>query len=537
MDNFRRQTLNWWTKAEVNHVLEVNELSRYPGQRARVLIDSDFTYQEDKIVVQPGNLETLVDYTNYHPGLSIIAQAIITQVIKRRIISEANFVKKCNNCGQEHMSNVEVCSECESTDLRKPDIAQKQFLDAFIGKPNRQDTFRQIRESYLRDCIATGNGYIHKSNPIANVIELWNEQSAYMWIATDDQAILGNGRWFCPDCSSSSGGGASRSTVSTGEKDLLGGACPFCDSTLLETAYIYKRGEYLSRYGKDEIIHFNSDPRLPNPYGFAKAFSILLQLRSSTAMDKFNFDNYSLVRMAKIITFEKTSQEEANKVAMAVLRQEDDLNKKARKEGIIQKMQRLLFLGSKGATNILDAMPDPSRMQSLDWYDYWMVRMLAPRFGVQPIMINTKAGGSGSGGYNRMEIVVADDTTELWRSLEVDTLNKELIPALHVYDYKFAHEPLHEKTRRDSALLMADELKVLEQAARLGIKAIKDADGNLTWSGEVDMDVYKEFAGSKDPSATRVGEPPKDDAEPREEGDNNLPGDSGSGYRGEDKTK
>jgi hypothetical protein len=537
VDDFRRKRLNWWYSDEVAHVVKVNDKHRYMGQRARVLIDSDFTYQEDKIVVQPGDLETLVAYTNYHPGLSIVAQALVTQIVKRRIISKPKFAKKCVACGHEHQASVEVCTECESTDLRKPDIAQKSFLDAFIGQPNRQDSFRQIRESYLRDCIATGNAYVHKGKPLNNVIELWNEQSPYMWIATDDNAILGNGRYFCPTCSATSGGSVNRNstTISLREAEAFDMECPFCSETLLETAYIYKRGQFLSRYGKDEIIHFNSDPRLPNPYGLAKSFSILIQLRSGTAMDKFNFDNYSLVRMAKIITFEKTNQEEANKVALAVLGQENELNKKAREQGWLQKMQRLLFLGSKGATNVLDAMPDPSKMQSLDWYDYWMVRVIAPRYGVQPIMINTKAGGSGSGGYNRMEIVVADDTTELWRSLEVDTLNKELLPDLYVYDYEFAHEPLHAKEPRDSAILMADELKVLEQAARLGIKAIKDDQGNLTWSGEVDLETYKLFAGTSDPTSTRVSEQPETDDKPREEGDEGqIPGEDGSGYKGKD---
>lgn len=528
LGDIRRDVLHWWTPREVAHVLKVDRYDRYPGQRARVLIDRDFTYQEDKIVQQPWNFELLKVYSDYHAFLSIIHGAIIRQVVKRRLIAEPRFTKKCSACGHEHMSAAETCIVCGSTDLRDPDESEGKRLKALLKDPNRQDEMRQIRESYLRDCLATGNGYIHKSRLLGNIFEIWNEPAEYMFIAADEFGMLGNSIYFCPKCFGTNDHyqeGWSEQVA----RDEFGWMCPFCGARLEETAYIFKRGQYLSRYAKDEIIHFNSDPRLPMPYGWSKVIAILLQLRSSTAMDKFNYDNYSLIRMAKIIVYEKTTQEQANKVASAVMQQEIQLQKEAQETGIWRKIQRTLHLGSKGKVSVMDALPDPQKMQSLEWYDYWLVRVVAPQYGVQPIIINVT--GTSEQKFNRMEIVVNDDTTELWLSMEVDTYNEELIPDLAINDWQIAYEPLHPTSKRDTALLMSDELKVLEQAARLGIIARKDDEGNLTWSGEVDMDVYREFAGSQT-HASHISEAPEEPQEPRQEGDEGtIPGDDGSGYK------
>lgn len=526
--DFRRSMLHWWTSEEVAHVLKIDRNDRYSGQRARVLMDTDFTYQEDKIVQQPWNFQLLTMYADYHAFLSIIHGSIIRQVIKRRLTANPNFAKKCNACGHEHQSGAEECVKCGSKDLREPDESEGKRLKALLKDPNRQDEMRQIRESYLRDCLSTGNGYLHKSQLVGSIFELWNEPSPHMFIATDNFGMLGNDIYFCPKCFGSTPEYSEGWPEATA-RDEFKWMCPFCGSKLEETAYIYKRGQYLTRYTKNEVIHFNSDPRLPNPYGWSKVIALLLQLRSGTAMDKFNYDNYSLIRMAKIIVYEKTTQEQANKVANAVLSQEQELNAKAKKSGIWRKIQRTLHLGSKGGVSVHDAMPDPQKMQSLEWYDYWLVRVIAPQYGVQPIIINKS--GSGDQGFSRMEIVVNDNTTELWLTMETDTFNEELIPDLGIHDWSFGYEPIHPTSKRDVALLMSDELSVLEQAAKLGIIARKDDEGNLTWSGEVDMDILREFFSSPT-HASQVSEAPEEEHEPRQEGDEGtIPGDDGSGYK------
>ena len=537
--DFRRRVLHWWTTEELSRMLKIERADTInaSGQRSRVLLDTDFTYMEDKIVQHTWNYELLTSYSMYHPFLSLVHGKIINRVIKRRIIPVPNFAKKCTACGNEHKSAVEECTKCGSTSLREPNDTEKELMKALLERPNRQDETRQIRESYLRDCLSTGNAYLHKSIPYGNIVELWNEQSPYMFVATDERAILGNDRYFCINCTESPGeygdGNSHDQTISEEEAISFNYICPICGDKLQETSYIYKRGNHLTRYSKKEIMHFNSDPRLPNPYGWSKVISILLQLRSGIAMDKFNYDNYHLVRMAKMIVYEKTSQNEANKLAEAIQQEEVKLQNQSQQTGIWRKIQRTLHLGAKGKVNVYDAMPDPASMQSLDWYDYWLVRIVAPQYGVTPVFMNASSTKGSDIKGSKLDIVVNDDTVELWCTFEADTWNSELLPDLHIYDWKFGHEPLHPKEKRDVALTMSDELKVLEQAARLGIKAIKDEDGNLTWSGEVDLEVYKLFAGPS-PTATQVSSSPSTDENPQEEGDENLvPGETGSGYKPE----
>jgi hypothetical protein len=523
--NFRRGVLNWWTDREVAHLIKINEDAKKMGQRAYVLGGMDFTYETDRVVVQPFNFKLLKEYNEFHPFMSIISNIIIRGVTNRKMRAAPNWVKKCTNCGREHQSVVEECIKCGSTNLRDPKWSEKQRMDIFLKNPNRQNEWRHIEESILRDCIATGNAYVHMDQILGTNYEWWVEDTEFMWIATDRHAVLGNDVYFCPRCHEN----GSDQVYTREEYQKLGEICPKCGTHIEETAYIHKKEDRLTRYAKHEIIHFNSDPRLPNPYGWSKIIAVLLQLRSATALSQFNYDNYSLVRMAKIIVHTGVNQVEANSLADAIERQELQLNTLRREQGWIPKILRTLHLGSKKGIEVHDALPNPRDMQSLDWMDYWFVKICAAQFGVQPVYINTAASGGGGGYYQRMQIVINDENLLYWRDVIENGMNEVFLPLLKVGDWHFEHEPIHPKDRREEAQVKREQLAALEQAARLGISGRITDEGHLLLSGEVDTEkiellIALDTAGGT--HSTRVDNLPESPTEPRVDGDENLiPGD------------
>ena len=72
---------------------------------------------------------------------STIVRTCITQlkqeIFRRGYTWEEKFVVKCQDCGKEHASPVKQCSECNSTNLKKPDPNQleyaKKFLDGYVN--------------------------------------------------------------------------------------------------------------------------------------------------------------------------------------------------------------------------------------------------------------------------------------------------------------------------------------------------------------------------------------------------------------------
>jgi len=519
--NLRRR-LGFWSDAEVSKLLNMDRRDRFPGQRAAVVGDLEFIYFEDKLVAQPWNYLGLKTYSLYHPFLNIVHNAIVREVTKRSVIPMSNFAVKCKSCGKEYMRPVEECEECESTELRTPKDTERVRLQAFIKDPNRQNEMSQIIESILRDCLATSNAYISKDNIIGKEWEIWNEPTENMWIASDERGILGNGRWFCPKCY------VATSDTTTDNNQVYNdpGNCPKCSGTLEETAYFFKKDSRMARFSKKEIIHFNSRPMLPFLYGWSDVISCLLELRSATAMSKFNYDNYSLMRMAKIVVHKGSNQAEANTIANTIEANEIALNEQAKAEGYVPKIQRILHLGSRQGVDVHDALPDPSKMQSLEWYDNWLVRIVAPIFGVQPVYINTGSGGAG-GYFQRMEIAVNNDAIKRWRDLICGGFNENLLPEMGIKDWHLEFEPLEPIDTRAEAQTYREQLAALETAARLGIPAKLDDDGHLYISGEVDMEHFKEMMnpfgntpfGQKPGQSQRIDNLPEGDKEPRQDGD------------------
>ena len=531
-----RRNLGLYTNSEIQHALNIAKAD-VMGQRATV-VTTDQYETVDKVVRQPYTFQLLEDYSENHPFLAIIHGAIIRSVIKNGWDSRQKWAMKCPKCGTTYKEPVESCTTrvngrvCGRKRLLEPDWEQRKRLDAFIQDPNLDDEMKDIIESLMKHALATANAYLYISKLVKKELAIYVENSAEMYIGANKKARLGNGEFFCPKCFKTAMNGEYEKTYEGPSYERSGGKCDLCDGPLKETAYLHKiryGGTIDARFGRDEIIHFNSNPKLPRLYGLSKIPPLLLQLRSASAMMRFNLDNYAMSRMAMVIALEGSSQKEANELAEGVQQQEADLNTKAsflKQIGMFTRRLRLLFLGSKKGIAVHNAMPDSRSMQSLEWMDWWFVKMVAAQYGCQPIYINVPATGSGCGYFQRMQMVVHAETTTHYQNIIEKPLNEELLPAMGITDWEFKFNPIEPKDEREEAQIWREKIAAGQAAVNAGLTAKLNDDGELKISG-----VFK-FNPQAIRGAERIENLPESPTEPRQDGDESLiPGDD-QGSRG-----
>lgn len=504
-------------------VMEREQVGRQEVTRRSTIITSDNFEVIDKVVMQPYNFMLLEAYAENHPFLTIIHGAIIRSVIKNGWCSRAKWIQKCKKCGTKYKEPVSECTtevngkKCGRKTFRAPDWDQRQRLDAFIQDPNLDDEMKDIIESLMKHLLATANAYFEIVPLVKSEVAIYVENSANMFIAASKKGRLGNGDWYCDRCFGVANKGQWKKVY---DKP---GTCELCSDKLTETAYLHKEkwgGDVDARFGRDDIVHFNSNPKLPSLYGAPKIVSLLLQLRSATAMMRFNFNNYAMSRMAMIIALEGSSPEEANKLAAAVQQQEIDLNTQAsfaRRLGMFkQRVLRLLFLGSKKGLTVHNAMPDSRSMQSLEWMDWWFVKMVAAQYGCQPVYINVPASGGGGGYFQRMQVVVHAETTAHYQAILMKPINEELLDRMGITDWEFAFNPIEPKDEREDAQIWSAKIAAGQAATNAGLDAELNDDGELKISG-----TFK-FNPDASEHATHTDNLPETPGEPRQPGDESI---------------
>ena len=509
-----RRGIGLYTVKEVSNA--VNYVRDEFKQRATVVEDMEYD-TIDKIVRQPWPYSLLKLYAESHPFLVIVHGSITRSIVKNHWESRQKFAMKCPKCGTEFKEPVTECSECGKKRLKKPSRVQKALLDSFIKDPNRDDEMRDIIESLAKDALSTGNCYTFAAPMPGKLYSIYVEDSSNIEIAASKTGRKGNGVYFCSKCFS--GSDPQKYTKIYTEEEPHD-RCEKCGGPLTETAYVHRiqGGEVDARFGLKELIHINADPWLPKLYGRSKVAAVLLQLRSALAMDQFNFGNYALTRMAQIICLLGSSQDEANKVADAVAAQELQLEVEriiAERTGRPFRKQRSLFLGSKKGIEVKPALPDSKSMQSLEWMEYWLVKIVAAVYGVQPMYINI--GGSGPGGYfQRMQVVVQAETTQYYQELIERAFNDELLPQMGITDWEFKFNPIEPRDERQDAQIWREKIAAGQEAANAGLTAVLTDEGELKISGEF------KFQTMGDVHARHIENEPPAPGEPRQDGDEGL---------------
>lgn len=428
----------------------------------------------DKILEQPAPYALLKKYANGHPMLRVVHGAIIREVVKHRWNVKEKFAKKCLTCGQEFKQPVDQCPDClEKGFLRDPNPQEKKRLEAFLDDPNRDDELIDIIKALLKDELALDDSYISISEVAPNQFAIYNEDGAEIFICANKHGRLGNKLWFCPSCWSP----INEKTYPTK------GSCDSCGKPLKETAYVQKQeGTIKARFGRDEIIHFSADKWLPHQYGNSKVMSVLVELRSALAMNSYNFDLYTSGHLAKIIVFPNMKQEDATKIAKAVKDQSDKIEID-QWTGRIGRKTRNIYLGGTDGASVHDVMPDSQKMQSLDWLEFWFVKIIGAIYGVQPIMMNAPTQGPG-GYFQRMQIVVQNDTSIGYQNRIEDRFNNILLPKLQIQDWEFKFNPIEPRNEMEACQIWQVKIAAGTAAVVAGLTAEITEEGELKISGK-----------------------------------------------------
>ena len=109
---------------------------------------------QDRKVFNPGIQEKSPSYMITTPILSHVAQQSVivrtcttqlkNEIFRRGYHWKEAYAYKCRDCGHKHDEPVEVCSECKSVSLAKPDKEQLKYAEKFLdGYVNNSDQLSQ----------------------------------------------------------------------------------------------------------------------------------------------------------------------------------------------------------------------------------------------------------------------------------------------------------------------------------------------------------------------------------------------------------
>lgn len=447
------------------------------AKQRRSLIRQSYIDAVDQIVDQPHPYSLLKNYANRHPFLRIVHGAIIREVIHNRWDVKERFAKKCTVCGQEFKQLIEECPDCGAQALlRDPNPQEKKRLDLFLKDPNRDDEMVDIVKSVMKDNLSLDDWYVSVVEVATRQYAMYVEDASEMFICADKNGRLGNDVWFCPKCWNAE---KNEKTYSTK------GKCPECDGLLKETAYVQKHeGTIKARFGRDEIIHGNSDPWLPQLYGNSKVMAVLLELRTSLALDSRNLDIYTKGVMDKIVGLKGELQEVADQIAADVKEQREKVTIDSYTGRVGRESSGSLFIGTKEGVEVHDLIPDAQKMQSLDWMDFWFVKIVGGIYGVQPIMMNAPVRGPG-GYFQRMQLIVQNDVTEEYQRSFEDPFNEQFVRGiLGIRDWEFKFNEIEARNELEQAQIWQSKIAAGTAAVEVGLKAELTDEGELKISGE-----------------------------------------------------
>lgn len=336
-----------------------------------------------------------------------------------------------------------------------------------LGPDDHWLSFQQGR--LTPESVAPATVYIED---VLHMAVVWNEESG----------MIGNGEYFCPICTKK----YPSEVYKKGEK------CKHCSGVAdKETSYVYKSGsEIKARFARDEVYHGITHPWLPFFYGNSLVITALKILMSVTAMDNFNYDNYSTGKLAQILVFMGLSQGEADDLAAAVKRQTDGEKQLSlmRQLGVdssaIQAKAaelRTLYLAGKEGVEAVNTMQDSEKMQSLEWWKLWR-EIVNALYGVQDVAAGAMQAGT-TGQNPRMKLDINNNTTEFYQR-KLEACWNWVFEHMQVTDWLYRCRPVEEKDEAQDQAILASKLNNIKLAIDLGMEAELTDEQQVKISGK-----------------------------------------------------
>ena len=407
---------------------------------------------------------------------STIVRTCITQlkqeIFRRGYTWEEKFVVKCQDCGKEHASPVKQCSECNSTNLKKPDPKQleyaKKFLDGYVNGAEQlfidvlkelEDDLNIVDDAYL---VIVKEYYLDNDSKVRmhRIKEVFRGDPVTMHIYSNELGERGKGGFVCL---------RHRDRVHTHQTEL----CETCNSELYPVHYVNRVNGEEQYFVKGEVVHFSkySPSRL---YGMSPIITLWNNVTTLIAMDNYVNSSYTKARMPKGLLAVQTRNMDSMKSFW---------------RGVKEKMEQdphfipVMGIESEGGKGSVEWV---KFMDSLKEMDYISVKddlrdRISGFYGVSKVFMND---ASASGGLNNegMQILVTNRAVEMAQT----TWNNYVFPFVTtqfgISDWELKLPPSEEEDEIAVLRKREIEVNIAGQIKNLGFEVEMDDEGRFIYT-------------------------------------------------------
>jgi len=407
---------------------------------------------------------------------SVILRTCITQlkneIFRRGYEWKSKFSVKCVDCGKEHEQTVDRCSECHSTNLRKPDKNQKMYANKLVNAEyineseqmfidvlkELEDDLNIMDDAYIvlvKEYFIDGNGNIRAHK----IKEIYRADPVTMAIVCDDEGNKGGNAYTCLH---------HREVVTTEPHEK----CEECGGDMYPVHYTNRAHGYEQNFIKGEVLHFSkySPSRL---YGTSPVITLWNHLTTLIAMENYINQAYTKARMPKGLLAVQTRNIESMKTFW---------------RGVKEKMEQdAHFIPVMGieAENGRGSVEWVKFMDSLKEMDYISVKedlrdRVAAFYGVSKIFM---ADNSASGGLNNegMQILVTNRAVEMAQNVYNKYVFPFLVKQFGITDWKLVLPPSEEEDEIAVMRKREIEVNIAGQIKNLGFEVDMDEEGKFTF--------------------------------------------------------
>jgi len=419
---------------------------------------------QEPVIMQGITIPALYSVAHENVILRTVITTLQQEIFRRGYYWEKAYHRKCMVCDKEYQHDVEMCTQCESTELQKPDPDNLVYPKWLIEQRNSMeqrfiDVLREIEYdlNIVDDAfmVLVKEYYVDpESNEIQfyRIKEILRGDPIFMRIVADKRGVRGGRYKVCP---------LHRDQVrGYSERDKN---CETCGHELEDVHHVNTAGAGKSQYYiEGEVIHV-SKYHPSKLYGRSPVATIWRQAMTLTAMDNYMYTAYSKRRVPRGLISITTDNVESMKSFW---------------KGVDEKLERdphyipkiaVESQQGRGGVNWVKFMDTLEEMQYISVRDEMRTR-IAAFYGVSNVfMMDTgKSGGLNNEG---LQILVTNRAVEAGHKVYTENLFPRLMEEMDVSDWKLTLYPNEEedevtRLRRDEM-----EVNIAQRMAQLGYQA------------------------------------------------------------------
>jgi len=407
---------------------------------------------------------------------STIVRTCITQlkqeIFRRGYTWEEKFVVKCQDCGKEHASPVKQCSDCDSTNLKKPDPKQleyaKDFLDGYVNCSEQlfidvlkelEDDLNIMDDAYL---VLVKEYFLDNNSKIRmhRIKEVFRGDPITMHIYSNELGERGKGGYICLK---------HRDRIHEHQTEL----CETCQSELYPVHYVNRVNGEEQYFVKGEVVHFSkySPSRL---YGMSPIITLWNNVTTLIAMDNYVNSSYTKARMPKGLLAVQTRNMDSMKSFWRGVKE------KMEQDPHFIPVMGIESEGGKGSVEWVKFMDSLKEMEYISVKDDLRDR-ISGFYGVSKVFMND---ASASGGLNNegMQILVTNRAVEMAQT----TWNNYVFPFVTtqfgISDWELKLPPSEEEDEIAVLRKREIEVNIAGSIKNLGFEVEMDDEGRFIYT-------------------------------------------------------